>query len=382
MNIQLKLPSTLNIVLTTTLVLIIALLTLCADELPPEALHEGSFIDYGHRVSIHGVVRGNVYAVGSQLEIDGVVTGNVYAIGGAVSIKGQVQGTLNIAGALVQVTGAVGGKTRILAAQVNTTAESQLIGLAQIAAGTADIDGRVHGGLDVHAGRVDLRGRFSGPVHSVSGEFEIEPSATFDGPIMYWSRLPGQIAAGARIPRDVEAHILGPSSPDQNWLEPWLGDFAQQLIGWLLQAIDLFYMLIAGAFLIWLFPHDLHKAMLCLKRHPFPSLGTGVITVIILPLLGLLFLLTLLGIPVALTILAINVFGLYTARVIVVSLLGSLLLPRQWDRHRFRVFFAGVIPFMLISAIPTVGGLFSMIAMVGGLGAAVLSHKQSHHSVS
>lgn len=378
MNIQLKLPSTVQSVLLTTLALMLALFTLSADELLPESLHEGSFVDYGHHVLIRGVVRGNVYAIGSQLDIDGVVTGSVYAIGGAVTVKGQVQGALNVAGALVQVSGAIGGKTRVLAAQVNTTAESQLLGLARVAAGTADINGRIHGGLDVHAGRVDLRGQFSGPVHSVSGEFEIEPAASFDGPIIYWSRLPGQIAAGARTPREVEAHILGPSSPDQNWLEPWLGDFAQQLIGWMLHAIDIFYMLIAGAFLIWLFPHDLHKAIVCLKRHPFPSLGTGVITVIVLPLLGLLFLLTLLGIPVALTILAINVFGLYTARVIVVSLLGSLILPRQWDRHRFRVFFAGIIPFLLISAIPTVGSLFSLLAMIAGLGAAVLSHKQSY----
>ncbi len=353
-------------------------LPLTAEDRPTVATSEvveGNLHEYGERVVIRGLVRGDVWAAGSEVIVEGVILGDLYALAGSVRISGQVQGDVRLLGAQVSVNGLIGGHARLLGAQVNLGTKGQLLSSCYIAAGAVDLGGKVAGNTRLHVGNADLHGQFLGRLEITAGEIEVTSSAVLAKGMEYWSRRPLQLAPTA----DVRGKITSRSSESDggviSWIGQWLGEPTVGFLRWVVELMNLLYLLMAGLFLLWLFPQDVQQAVVCLRRRPLASLGVGLLTLIVVPLVSFLFLITVLGIPVALTILALNVFGLYTAKVVVICLIGMALLPSRWKQHRWGTFLAGCVPYVLITAIPSFGAPLGILSMVWGLGAAVLSHK-------
>ncbi len=363
--------------------LLILMLACCmglmADEKPTVStteVIEGNLREYGERVVIRGLVRGDVWAAGSEIIVDGVILGDLYALAGSIRITGQVQGDVRVLGAQVTVNGLVGGHSRFLGAQVNTGSKAQLLSSCYIAAGATDLSGKIAGNTKLHVGNANLRGQFLGRLEVTAGEVEVLPTAKLAQGLEYWSRRPASISPSA----DIKGKVVSRSGDEDHdivsWITPWLGESAVGLLRWIVELMNLLYLLMAGLFLLWLFPRDVKKAMDCLRKKPGGSLGVGLVSILVVPLVSFLFLITVLGIPVALTILALNVFGLYTAKVVVICLMGNWMLPSKWRQHRVWAFLLGVPVYLLLSSVPAIGPVFGVLSMVWGLGATVLSHRE------
>ncbi len=103
----------------------------------------------------------------------------------------------------------------------------------------------------------------------------------------------------------------------------------------------------------------------------------GVLLLVLLPLVFLLLLITILGVPFALTLMAFNILGFYTAKVY------SILWVSNWlgekvglHRHNLWAFFLIVVIYFGLSAIPVFGSILAFVAMLFGLGAGVTAQKQ------
>ncbi len=341
---------------------------------------DGSLHEYGERVVIRGLVRGDVWAAGSEVVVDGVILGDLYALAGSIRISGQVQGDVRLLGAQVSVSGLVGGHSRLLGAQVNVGPRGQLLNSCYIASGAVNLEGKIAGNTRLHVGNAELRGQFLGRLEVTAGEIEVDGSAYLAQGLDYWSRRPVQIAPSAEIRGRVTSRSGGEEEGVVAWITPWLGEPTVGFLRWIVELMNILYILMAGLFLLWFFPSDVQQAVVCLRKRPAGSLGVGLMTLIIVPLISFLFLITVLGIPVALTILALNVFGLYTAKVVVICLLGSLFLPTRWAKRRFVTFLVGIVPYLALASLPAVGSVFVVLSMVWGLGAAVLSHRDVGHA--
>jgi hypothetical protein len=131
--------------------------------------------------------------------------------------------------------------------------------------------------------------------------------------------------------------------------------------------------------LLRLFPRNLQSALLSLREQPWRSLSTGLITLIVLPLCCLLLLMTVLGVPFALTLIALNIVGFYTAKVYFIFWGSDWISSKiKWRIHRLAAFTLVLLVYLVVSFIPTLGKIVSLAAMVFGLGAAVTAQTKRH----
>ena len=91
------------------------------------------------------------------------------------------------------------------------------------------------------------------------------------------------------------------------------------------------------------------------------------------PLVVLALLITIVGVPFALTLLAINVISLYTAKILSILWISKHLFYRLDFRKHIRLYFAfGLIVYFLLTLIPYFGTALSLAALLMGLGGLIL----------
>ena len=93
--------------------------------------------------------------------------------------------------------------------------------------------------------------------------------------------------------------------------------------------------------------------------------------VVLLPLLSLLFLMSILGMPFAITLIAVNVFAFYTAKIFSILWIEKLIFKTRFEKHKKMLFTFGLIVYFTLTSIPKIGPLVAFIAMILGLGAMV-----------
>ena len=138
--------------------------------------------------------------------------------------------------------------------------------------------------------------------------------------------------------------------------------------------MNFIYTFVIGVILVKIFPKNLEAALHELKRHPLKSLTYGVIFLILVPLISLLMLMTILGIPFALTLIALNIIGLYTAKVYCIFWASNWIFGRMKMKiNRLPSFFLGLVVYFCLTPIPIFGTILTFAFMLLGLGAGVLS---------
>jgi hypothetical protein len=86
---------------------------------------------------------------------------------------------------------------------------------------------------------------------------------------------------------------------------------------------------------------------------------------------------TLFALPVGVVLFALYVATVYLARVYAVTCLGQFLFHRQPDSSSLAGPFAvGLVLYSILSFIPVVGGLLTLLAILFGLGALLVTKKE------
>jgi hypothetical protein len=123
-----------------------------------------------------------------------------------------------------------------------------------------------------------------------------------------------------------------------------------------------------------MFPKNLNAALDALKGHPLKSFVYGVMLLILLPLASLILLMTILGVPFALTLMAANIIGFYTAKVYSIFCVSNWLFGKIGLKHnRLPSFFCGLLIYFALTLIPVFGTIVAFAAMLFGLGGGVLA---------
>lgn len=178
----------------------------------------------------------------------------------------------------------------------------------------------------------------------------------------------------------VDGHIEYTPSLVQGWLE---GTWAQKLLvgsKFIASVMNFLYSFVVGLILIKLFPDNLNAAVFQLQRHPLKTLIAGCVLLIALPLASLVLLMTILGVPFALTLIAANIIGFYTAKIYTIYF-GAHFLAVKCKLHarRVLVLFTGLVVYFCLTAIPVFGTLLAFAAMLLGVGAGVRAQGITTH---
>lgn len=385
-----------------------------------EVIDDDVYISAGE-FTLEGTIKGDLVVAGGTIIINGSVGGDLIAAGQSIIINGSVADDARIAGAVLYVgeKATIGGDLVSAGASLETQDGSKVDEDLVVGAAQALLAGDVGEDALIGTGALDLRGEFGGnvkaevgdPDHDTGGGGPSMSNFIPDAPVKIPNVLPGlNIAKDAKIKGNFEytqfqdinipANVVGGKITRK---EPVVDPHeekvqltpAQSAANWVFDLLRRMVTLIAlGLLLGWLVPSFVNALMEKVQSKPVPSLGWGFVSyaafffvifvLIALMVVGGLFFgaLTLGGLSgtiiwvgiLAIFALAVG-FVLATAfltKIVVARLGGKLLLQRvkpEMADNKYLPLIVGVVILAFLMAIPFIGWVFSLLAVLAGLGA-------------
>ncbi len=376
------------------------------------------------------VIDDDLYASANTIVIDGTVQGDVIAFGQQITINGTVDGDLLGAAQVIIINGAVNDDVRI-AAQVITLGPSAQIahgvmaasysleqqqgssvggdllyaGYQALLAGTVSRDvlaaaqalsirGNIGRNVNANVGGGSGAPPMVGPMPSVAVAIPFVPpgltvdsSARIGGQVTYESRTPGEIRPGAQV----QGRVLQAAPPAAAAPVAAATTIADLVFDNVRRFLAL---LLVGLLLLWVAPRFLRTLADTVQTRPLPSLGWGIVSVLlfiialIVVVLVTIFLAVLFGVvtlgglvpPIigvgaladAALVVGFFIFVGYVAQVVVSYLAGRWIVARLrpgQEPGRLWPFVIGLVVFVILTAIPVLGGLIGLIVALLALGA-------------
>jgi cytoskeletal protein CcmA (bactofilin family) len=358
-------------------------------------------------ITIDGTVQGDVVAGAQTVTINGTIEGDLIAGAQTIVVNGTVRDTARLAAQAVvlEPQARVGGDLVAFAYSVDSRAGSSVgrdvaVGAYQmLLAGTVErnvtggmqgleIRGTVGGDVNVSVGGGEAVAQpYMGPppavvVPSVPPGLTVADTARIGGSLTYEAPrsypVSGQVGQGATwTPRVEEPQAQpGPFSV--------VADNLRRLV-----AVG-----VIGLLLLWLAPQWTQRLATIIETRPLPSLGWGVVaaiaaiavvigaaivTILLAIAFGWVTLFSLAGLVAVLGVLGdvmlvvgLVVFVAFVAQAIMSYLTGRMLLQRvypSWLSPRVVPLLVGLPIFVILTAIPVIGGIIALLTALAALGA-------------
>lgn len=338
--------------------------------LPSGVVHHGDYFATGGSVEISGTVNGDVYIFAEQITIDGLVNGDLLCCGGSIDISGKIAHNCRILGGQVLISGEIGKNVTVVSGNLQLLSSAFLAGNLVATAGNVDLAANIGSDATILASNLRVSSQINNDLQGYVGQMRITSRAVIGRNLDYRSNNPAWIEAGATIRGTTTYH---PSFVHELVKGTWIQSL---LVGSKIIAIlmNFIYTFVIGVILVKIFPKNLESALYELKKHPLKSFSYGLMLLILLPLASLLMLMTILGIPFALTLIALNIIGFYTAKVYCIFWASNWIFGRfRMKASRLPSFFLGLVIYFCLTPIPVFGTILAFAFMLLGLGAGVLS---------
>ena len=317
----------------------------------------------GNDIRINGRVEGELVVMGRSVSVKGPVRDDLIVAGGTVTVEGPIGESIRAAGATVTVSGRVGRDLILAGNHVSQLASSRASGSAILTGREVAVRGETLGALQASGDSVLIDGRV-GTASVKADAVTVTAGARIDGPLAYTSPREADVRPGATIAGPVTREG---EEATWTWHVPgWVGWIFLFMVG-----------AVAGVLLAVVAPGALVATGRELRENPLLSLLVGAGIVFGVPILAVILMVTILGIPLALSLLAFYGLGLYLAWVIAAAALGDWVLVRLPFRSvRMRMVLAvllGIVALLLLQAIPWIGGLVAVLALMVGFGTATMA---------
>lgn len=317
-------------------------------------------------VEISETIEGNIYVFASTLTISGRVKGDVYFSSGEVNITGVIEGEARGIAAQIVIDGTVEEDCVFLCASYSSTENSRLQGRNFIISGNISADGYYAEKNTFYSSFVRLGGFFK-ELNVHAGKIIVNEDLEIQNTLQYWSNEKVEISSRS-IRNKVIFHPSFLSRVQSSMLKTI--KLSSVIITTLM---NFFYSLVIGLVLYKYFRKKIESSSNAIQKYPIRCLVNGIVVMIGLPLLAIALLITIVGVPFALTLLAVNVIGFYTAKILFVFWFGTRLkLLEKHPCYKFTICLAG---YFIIRIIPVVGTLLTFAATIYGLGSLVTSNR-------
>lgn len=386
--------------------------TIEADEVIDDDLYVGAGV-----FTLNGTVKGDVIVAGGTIEINGTIEGDLIAAGQSIVINGVVEDDARIAGYALSISGEVGDEVIAAGFSLEQKDGASLGDDLLFAGYQALLAGEIAGDVKVFGGALKLSGTIGGNVDADLGGAEpgepspaqfmfypnmptvpvipagltVEEEASVGGDLRYTANAKAEIPTGA-VKGDTEFTRYVPETKPETKEKPTL---AARIGDWVVDQLRrLLTLLLVGVVMMWLAPNWTRQIAQLVQSKPLPSLGWGVVfiaafllvmlvlllaTVLLAIILGVVTLGELTGRMVMLGGIALSTVGFgfsvawaYITKIVISLLLGQLLFcifKSPGAEHRWYPMLLGVLLFVLITAIPVLGWLATLVTVLLGLGA-------------
>lgn len=332
---------------------------------------QGDYFAVGPHVEISGIVNGDVYAAGGEVLVDGVVNGDLIVAGAKVMLSGTVSQDARIAGGQVTISGVIGRNATIAGADVQMTQTAKIQENLLAGGGNVELAGHIGRDARIGGGNVTLSNEIERDLAVAAGEVRLTSKATVGGKLRYWSETPPSIDEGATV-RGTITHRSLP--------EGWNVERARRgIFGVRVLAVVMSFLstLILGLVLLRAYPIFTSRVTATIRERPGASFGWGAAALALIPLVAVSFLVTFFALPIGLILFALYGPLVYLARVYAMTCLGQFLFRGQADSSSLAwPFVAGLVLYSMLALIPVVGGLVTLLAILFGLGALLMTKKE------
>lgn len=304
-------------------------------------------------------------AMGGSVVVDADQTVDGFTVmAGTIVVRGTVAGDLEgFAGdVVVAETGVIQGDLSVATGSLRVAGTVE--GGVSAGAGTVLVEptGRIGGDFAVGAGEVVLDGQVAGNAEIGADTIRLGPTAAIGGELRYDGRLDQRAGAtvGGPVVQDPELGGFGPGD---------LSIYPLPQVGWLDTVYGLFANLLLGAVLLLAVPEFSNRVADRAVDSTGRSLLFGLFVLLGAPVLLVLTAITVIGIPLAVLGFFLYLFALWTGVVYGEYAVGRWLLARRADEpNRWYALVLGLLLFALLGAVPVLGGLFVLIALLLGTG--------------
>jgi len=318
----------------------------------------------GGTVTVAGSIGGDLYAGGGTVLLSGSVQADAVIGGVTVTVIGSVGDDLRVGGGTILVQGPVGGDVVMGGGQIHL-AGSRIGGDVLIGGGMITIESLVGQDVKAGGGEVYINAPIQGNVEIEAEKITLGSKAVISGNFTYKSPNEAVIEQGA----EVQGQTTYTPTTDRNAGAAALAAFVS------LAMFVKLLMLLTGALVFGLVfrrysTHVVHSAF----SRPWPEIARGLATLILLPVLSILLMVTVIGIPLGIlgmiSFVALMIFSWLMAPV----LLGSFIY--QWIKKgeyvvNWKSILIGVFAYVILSALPFVGWLMQFALMLLTIGTVV-----------
>ncbi len=314
---------------------------------------DSAYYAYGNTIVISGTVNGDVYCAGQSVTIDGTINGDVFCAGQTVKVSGTVAGDVRVAAQQLDLSGAVSGSATIFGQVVTLDSAAKIGRDLNGASQTVTIDGQVQRDVAIGANTLTVNGTIGRNVTSSVSNLKTNVGSKIGGGLYYTSENTAELANGTVAGEVVRTE----PQPTQQV------DTAEYARG---AAIYFFLaMLLIAMVLIIAVPQAMDRITANGLQRFGMSLLVGFFVLIGVPILAALVALTVFGIPLAIIIMLVwallialsgPVFGYYIGRLVLRrAQLNSVLVMLFGSTVLILSYFVEVLNFFTILAALVVG---------------------------
>lgn len=330
---------------------------------------DSNYYAAGNTIEIYGTVNGDLFLAGENITIDSEnINGDVFVAGNTITIKGKINGSVRVAGQQINILGTV--RDNVLSFGQNlkfdpeSTVDGHLTFWGRSLSLRGQINGRVEGGMDI----LSLSGVVGKDVdiyiNSDGKEnLKIEDEAFINGALHYkaWEEIsinPNAVIKGGPFFEQMDKQIK----------KPWQTHNLKGLI------FKFFGMLVVGMVLLYLWRKIFSKAYDKAYHKTVNTFFRGLLFLILVPIICLLLLITIIGIPLAGLLFLSWLILLYLAKVVAAWLTGQFIKNRFFDKKKIsdiNILAIGIFVYIVLGQIPLLGMIYALIIFTIALGTFV-----------
>ncbi|OGM09103.1 hypothetical protein A2159_00565 [Candidatus Woesebacteria bacterium RBG_13_34_9] len=331
------------------------------------------------------VINDNLFVAGQVVKVESGVDGDIYCAGQTVEINANVSGDILCAAQNIVIGGVVDGDIRVLAQNLTLNGEVSrnvtFFGQSVISDAIIDrdflfgsqlarINGDVRRNILGGAESAFLAANIGNEVSLYVDSLNIESGAKIGGNLTYESENQAVISQKASI----SGKIVKNTPKVENWdREKQLGRFEQTPQHFLASRFkSLILNLIFVLVLVYLFKNFFQKIAESMRGKIKEFSLTGLLILIIVPIISILVILTIIGIPFGLLGLILYGCALCFARIMSMVTVGVVITDKYFASHKGSLLFAsgiGVFVSWIGFSIPILRCFLTLFYIIWGLGA-------------
>jgi cytoskeletal protein CcmA (bactofilin family) len=322
-------------------------------------------------VTAAGTFKDDLFAASSsELQLPGTYEGNLWAGAGTdARLSGTCRRNARLMAPTLRITGSIDGNLIAVANTISIATNTVISGNARLIGSQIIVEGTILGSLSLSSMRTTtLSGHVQGNASITAPEIILSNEVRIDGNLSYTTDrelIPATDSIGGKLKR------IAPESP-----------YSAARIR--KHVIAFFAAMLTAIPFITLFPMTTAMASLLARKSPLKCLLVGFAAVGALPVLALVCISSSIGFPLGAVLLASWGILVYTSRIVVGLMIGTLVL--KWGkRNPGRILlaaFAGLAIIYSLTLLPApIGGVAQLLVVWSGMGALLLALLQKRRLI-